>query len=83
MISPPPNQQSIQDANGKITYSWVEFTTEVYIGIKAAQTSGTTAQRPIKNLWIGRQYFDTTLGYSINLKSVKPNVWVNGAEVAV
>lgn len=33
--------------------------------------SGTTAQRPIKGLWIGRPYFDTTLGYVI---------WYSGTE---
>ncbi len=32
--------------------------------------SGTTAQRPTAGLWVGREYFDTTLG--------KP-VWYDGS----
>ena len=31
----------------------------------ASQQAGTTARRPTVSLWIGRIYFDTTLGYPI------------------
>jgi hypothetical protein len=40
--------------------------------------SGVTANRPDKVLWIGRRYFDTTLGKPVYLKSINPSVWVDG-----
>lgn len=88
MISPPANQTAVQKTNqitsrDEIDAAWQQFFTETFVGINAIQQSGTTAQRPTKNLWIGRPYFDTTLGYRIDLRSVKPNVWVNGAGVPV
>lgn len=33
--------------------------------VQAAYSSGTTASRPTEPLWIGRFYFDTTLGIPI------------------
>lgn len=29
------------------------------------QSAGTTANRPTRGLWIGRPFFDTTLGYPV------------------
>ena len=46
------------------------------------QSSGTTAQRPSAS-YIGQPYFDTTLGYQINAKSLAPTVWVNATGVQV
>lgn len=71
MISPPPNRQAIQDANGNITPPWQEFCTQVFMGIQAQESSGATADRPTKNLYPGRFYFDTSLG-----ANGKP-IWVN------
>ena len=66
MISPPPVKTPIAliDANKQIDTqpSWVEFLSDVYYGIKYTQTSGTTAQRPTKDLFAGRFYFDASLG---------------------
>lgn len=48
--------------------------------------SGPTGSRPTSKLdgrWIGMPYFDTDLGLEIWLKSVNPDVWVNGAGVVV
>lgn len=48
--------------------------------------SGPTLSRPTSKLdgrWIGMNYFDTTLGLTVYLKSVNPDVWVNGAGAAV
>jgi len=42
----------------------------------------TTATRP-PNAVIGQHTFDTTIGQPIWLKSVNPNVWVNGAGTVV
>lgn len=46
--------------------------------IAASQQSGVTADRPTNALWIGRRYFDTTLGKPVFVKSVRPAVWVDG-----
>lgn len=65
MISPPPLQTKIQDENGNIRSEWKNHHTEIFNGIRALQTSGTTAQRPVKGLYVGRPFFDTTLNRPI------------------
>jgi len=53
----------------------------------ASQQSGTTANRPISTaqfpLWVGRIYFDTTLGKPIWVKSLSPTVWVDATGAVV
>jgi hypothetical protein len=63
--------------------SWTSFFEQIFNILSAITQSGTTAQRPTKFLWIGRNYFDTTKGYPIYVKSVGPVVWVNGAGTVV
>ena len=76
MINPPPLGMAT------ILKSWLD---EAYQLLFSIQQSGTTAQRPTSVLWIGRFYFDTTLGIPIWIKSVTASVatWVNGAGVVV
>ena len=74
MISPPPSKagaldiakldKTLADAIRGILLSpaYIEFLTGVYEGVQATQSSVTTADRPTKNLFIGRFYFDTSLG---------------------
>jgi hypothetical protein len=69
LISPAPNQNSVTQSNGIIDPAWKAFFTDVYNGIFATQQSGITSNRPVKLLFIGRFYFDTTLGLPI---------WYNG-----
>lgn len=45
--------------------------------------SGTTAQRPTRYLYVGMPYYDTTLGYEINVHTITPLVWHNGAGAPV
>lgn len=73
-LSPPPNQTAIQDQQGKIASPWQQFHSEVFKALIALQTSGTTAQRPTKGLYVGRTYFDTTLGYRIDYNG---SIWVD------
>ncbi len=54
---------------------WRNFFNAVYFICNSTTTSGTTAQRPTEGLYIGRVYFDTTLGYPIWLQSIGPVVW--------
>jgi hypothetical protein len=75
-ISNPPVRDIISDgkSNDQAWIGW--FQTAFYILFSQTQ-SGTTAQRPTKTLWIGRRYFDTTLGKPIFFKG--SGVWVDGA----
>lgn len=58
---------------------WRNFFGAVYNICLAAQQSGTTAQRPVKLLWTGRTYFDTTLGKPIWYKTAG---WVDATGAA-
>lgn len=64
----PPNQQAMQELVGSrwsVSSLWQRFFSDVFDAILAMQSSGTTAQRPTKGLYVGRVYFDTTLGLPI------------------
>lgn len=53
------------DKDGSPTPPWYRWTTIAGNVLTALTTSGTTAQRPASFLWIGRPYFDITLGIPI------------------
>lgn len=76
-LSPDPSKPR------PLAIGWSSFFESVFNLLSAMTQSGTTAQRPTTFLWIGRNYFDTTLGYPIYVKSVGPVVWVNGAGTVV
>ena len=42
------------------------------------RNSGPTSARPTTNMYIGKPYFDTTVGGQIHLRSINPTVWVLG-----
>ena len=74
------------DDQGVMHPQWQVFHHSVQQVAYNMSRSGPTASRPTSNLdarWIGMPYFDTTLGLTIYLKSVNPDVWVNGAGAAV
>jgi hypothetical protein len=74
------------DENGVMHPDWTTFLHSLQQTVFALSRSGPTASRPTKNLdgrYIGLQYFDTTLGKTIWLKSVNPDVWVDGTGAAV
>lgn len=75
----PANEIAV-DKQGRVTTRWSQWYTRINSICNANITSGVTADRPTKLLWIGRRYFDTTLGKPVYLKSLgSPNVWVDGA----
>lgn len=51
--------------------------------IKPLGSNGPTTARPVSTaanpLYIGQDFFDTTLGLKVTVKSLNPTVWVNGA----
>lgn len=62
---------------------WRNFFNQVFSICNALTMSGTTANRPTVGLWVGRTYFDVTLGIPIWLRSTSPTVWVSAAGAPV
>ena len=80
MIADPPTNEPIQ---GQVPKAWINWFMAVFYICFDQQNSGTTAQRPTKRLYVGKRYFDTTLGLPIWLKTVSTSTWVNGAGTTV
>lgn len=74
-----PTSTQLVDQNGNVTVPWSQWIQRTQNIVRTLNTSGPTAQRPVDILWIGLFFFDTTIGKPIWLKSVNPNVWVDGA----
>ena len=57
---------------------WIAWFSQLSTLVNSMHLSGTTANRPVKNLYIGQMYFDTTLGRPIWLGSYTAGVaaWV-------
>ena len=73
----PPAHEIVADAVP--LRPWVQWFARVGAVVGANTSSGVTADRPASGLWIGRRYFDTTLGKPVYVKSLGPVVWVDGA----
>jgi len=67
----------------KVEQSLFTWFTQVYTICFAIQESGVTAKRPVKNIWLGRRYWDVSLSKPVYVKSVKPIVWVDSAGTVV
>lgn len=83
MANPVRPDADIVDADGRITPRWNSYLSWLEGTVIAARTSGTTAQRPTKNLYIGQFYYDTTLNYPVYVRTISPVVWRNGAGAVV
>lgn len=86
LVQVPDSSSPLVDKDGSVRFEWQQFFHVSQQVVYAASRSGPTASRPTSQLdgrYIGMPYFDTTLGYQINLRSVNPDVWVNGAGVVV
>ena len=79
-MSLPDNDRTVDPA-GKLTAPWLKWASDVDKLVTAAKLSGTTANRPVDYLFIGRQYFDTDLGKPVFLKDVGPAQWVDAMGV--
>jgi hypothetical protein len=78
-----PDNVPVIDQGGNTALAWAQWFARVQRIVSSAQSSGVTADRPVKGLWIGRTYFDSTIGMPIWVLSVNPAVWVNAAGVVV
>jgi len=79
----PSNTPVVHTDSGKATDEWQIAFSRWHTIISTAQQSGVTADRPTTQVWIGRFYYDTTLGKPVWLHSVRPNVWHDASGAAV
>lgn len=77
-LSPIPTTQVIAGKDGMIEQTYLSWFASIQRWLSPQGQFGTTAHRPTKNLWIGQDYFDQTLGYKVTIKSLNPTVWVDG-----
>jgi len=83
-LAPLPSNVPLTDRSGHLTPVFQAWLNSVYTWCQGMGQSGATTSRPTQGLFIGRQYFDTTLGYMVSVKSISPSVvWVNGSGTPV
>lgn len=73
LIGTPP-QGTNPDAT--LGVGWTEFFSNVYKILFAITQSGTTLNRPTVFMWVGKPYFDTSLGIPIWYNGT---AWVNAS----
>lgn len=66
LINQPPTTPLIQ---GAAWPGWATFLNQAYVLLSGLTQSGSTVDRPIKGLYVGRPYWDSTIGIPI---------WFNG-----
>lgn len=62
-----------------IPQAWVIYFERLSNYAGSVSDSGTTANRPIKGLWVGRQYFDTDLGFPVWVLNASSGTWVDAS----
>lgn len=65
---------TLVDSTGRFTEQGLDWINRITRAANAVTESGPTSARPTTDLWVGRPYFDTTLGKALTLKSVGPPV---------
>lgn len=60
-----PANDMLTSKGDRPTPAWLQWLTRIGRVVGAGTQSGTTANRPTKDLWVGRFYFDTDLGHPI------------------
>jgi hypothetical protein len=82
-LSPIPQTAVITDGNGNLTPTFQGWFQSIYKWLSPVGQSGTSTNRPTKNLYVGQPFFDTTLALPIWVQSLNPTVWCNGSGTAV
>jgi hypothetical protein len=75
VITEAPKDNVPLDKKGAFKWAWISWFQSVFLTCESVQESGPSTNRPTKNLWVGRRYFDTTLGYPIWWRSA--GIWVD------
>lgn len=86
-INTIPTTTNLVDKDGDLIDIWQAFFSSVHDWLGPIGQSGATANRPTDSsqnqLYIGQQYFDTTLGKPIWVKSKNPTVWCDATGATV
>jgi hypothetical protein len=86
-INPIPTDPVMVDRQGRATPVYQAFLSSIHDWLGPVGTSGPTAQRPVNTpqnfLYIGQEYFDTTLGKPVWVKSLQPTVWCDATGAPV
>ena len=77
-LSPIPTTSRIAQQDGSVEQTYGSWFQSIQKWLSPQGANGTTAKRPTMNLWVGQDFFDTTLGYKVTIKSLNPTVWVDG-----
>jgi hypothetical protein len=84
-INPIPTDPRIANTQGQMTPVYQSFFSSVHNWLGPVGLSGPTSARPSSSgssnvfLYVGLEYFDSTLGYPVWIKQLNPTVWVNGS----
>jgi hypothetical protein len=78
-----PSNDPIVDDKRMAFRTWMQWLSSAHNIILSVQQSGPTAERPVSMLWIGRQFYDTTLNKPVYVQAVKPTVWRDAAGTIV
>jgi len=80
-LPPLPTDTQIADQRGRLMRAWQTWLFALALEIG---NNGTTPLRPTNNIYVGKQFFDATLGYPVWVQTVGPPiVWVNAAGTVV
>ena len=78
-----PSNSPVVDSDLTASAAWQAWFSRIHSIVVTGQQSGTTANRPTSQVWIGRQYWDSTLNKPVYVASVKPIVWRDAAGTIV
>jgi hypothetical protein len=65
------------DETGSYTEQGLDWINKLTAAANVVLESGPTSSRPDSGLFIGRRFYDTTLGIEVMVFSVNPVVWKN------
>jgi hypothetical protein len=81
----PSGTPLVAEDSRLLTAPWGQWIQRIHTAVQSMQQSGPTSERPTRVLWIGRRYFDTTLGLPVWVgggpPAPAPAVWVSAAGV--
>jgi hypothetical protein len=79
-----PDDKKVVDENRNLEFAWLQLFSRWQRIIASLVQAGSTLSRPTKGLWIGRQYYDSTLNKPIWVKEVRPViVWIDASGAVV
>lgn len=78
-----PSNDPLVDERRFSFRTWMQWFSTTHGYVLSIPQSGPTANRPVSGLWIGRQFYDTTLNKPVYVSAVNPTVWRDAAGTVV